>query len=341
MSRGGLNLSIAPSPACVPAAEILPAASIVNFSLMETTGCGTALVTPFQGDGAVDERALFAFVNWQIDSGIGFLVACGSTGEAATLDEDEWLRTIQLVVEAAAGRVPVWAGCTHNSTRALVKQAEKLARIRGVDAVLSANPYYNRPTQEGQYRHFMALAKAVDPLPVVLYNVPGRTGVNLEPETAIRLAENAENIQGIKEASGKLTQIAGLVHSVPAGFKVYSGDDNLALASIGIGAHGLISVASNEAPAEISRMIRAALRNDWPLAREIERKYARLFDANFWESNPGPAKTILAFMGRCDSIVRLPLVEPDRAMRQKLERLAGELGLLRDSPLPEGNLRMF
>jgi 4-hydroxy-tetrahydrodipicolinate synthase len=244
-------------------------------------------------------------------------------------------------VEAAAGRVPVWAGCTHNSTRTLVRKAEKVARIRGVDGVLSANPYYNKPSQEGQYQHFMALAQAVHPLPVILYNVPGRTAVNLEPETVVRLAEEADNIAAVKEASGKLPQIAALVHSVPQGFKVFSGDDNLALAAIGIGANGLISVASNEAPSEVARMVRAALRNEWPLAREIERKYARLFEANFWESNPGPAKTILSAMGRCDATVRLPLVRPDRAMKQRLERLAGELGLLREAPLPEGDMRMF
>jgi 4-hydroxy-tetrahydrodipicolinate synthase len=308
---------------------------------METTGCGTALITPFKGDGALDEAALHALVNWQINSGIDFLVACGSTGEAATLDEDEWLAAVQIVVEAAAGRIPVWAGCTHNSTRTLVNRAEKLARIRGVDAILSANPYYNKPTQAGQFQHFLALAEAVNPLPIVLYNVPGRTAVNLDPETVIRLAEEVENIAAIKEASGKLTQISALVHGVPRGFKVFSGDDNLALAALGIGASGLISVASNEAPAELAKMVRAALGNYWPLAREIERKYARLFEANFWESNPGPAKTILSLMGRCDATLRLPLVQPDRAMRQKLERLAGELGLLREAPLPEGDMRMF
>ena len=308
---------------------------------METTGCGTALITPFKGDGSLDEPALHALVNWQINSGIDFLVACGSTGEAATLDEEEWLAAIQIVVEAAAGRVPVWAGCTHNSTRTLLRQAEKLARIRGVDAILSANPYYNKPSQEGQFQHFLALAQAVDPLPVVLYNVPGRTAVNLDPETVIRLANSQENIAAIKEASGKLTQIAALVHALPHSFKVFSGDDNLALAAIAIGASGLISVASNEAPAELAKMVRAALANHWHVAREIERKYARLFEANFWESNPGPAKTILSLMGRCNPTLRLPLVQPDRAMRQKLERLAGELGLLREAPLPEGDMRMF
>lgn len=311
---------------------------------METTGCGTAVVTPFTGEGAnstVDARALYALVNWQIDAGIDFLMACGSTGEAATLDEDEWLETIQVVIDAAAGRVPVWAGCTHNSTRTLVKRAEKLARIRGVDAVLSANPYYNRPTQEGQYQHFMALAKAVHPVPVVLYNVPTRTAANLEADTVLRLAEDASNIEAIKEASGKITQIAELVHLLPQSFKIFSGDDNLALASIALGAHGLASVASNEIPAELTRMVRCALRNDWPQARAIERQYARLFEANFWESNPGPVKTILNLMGRCEAHVRLPLVKPDRTLRQRLERVAGESGLLRHAPLPEGEYRMF
>ncbi len=241
---------------------------------METTGCGTAIVTPFRADGSVDEQALRALVNWQIESGIDLLVACGSTGEAATLDEEEWLMTVCTVAEAAQGRVPVWAGCTHNSTRTLVRNASRLKQIRGVDAVLSANPYYNKPTQEGQFQHFLALAKAVDPLPVVLYNVPGRTAASLDPETVVRLAEAAPNIQAIKEASGKLPQIAQLVHSLPHGFKVFSGDDNLALASIGVGAQGLISVAANEAPAEVSRMIHAALNNNWIEARELERRWA-------------------------------------------------------------------
>ena len=230
---------------------------------METIGCGTAVVTPFRADGAIDEEALEALVNWQIASGIDFLVACGSTGEAATLDEEEWLRAVGIVVETAGGRVPVWAGCTHNSTRTLVRQASKLKQIRGLEAVLSANPYYNKPSQEGQFQHFLALARAVDPLPVALYNVPGRTAVNLDPETVVRLAAAAPNIQAIKEASGKAPQIAELVHTLPSGFKIFSGDDNMALAAIGIGAHGLISVASNEIPAEVSRMVRAALNNNW------------------------------------------------------------------------------
>ena len=308
---------------------------------MDTVGCGTAIVTPFRLDGSVDDQALWALVNWQIDAGIDFIVACGSTGEAATLDEDEWLHVIRIVLEASAGRVPVWAGCTHNSTRVLLRQAAMLRGIKGLSAVLSANPYYNKPTQEGQYQHFLALAQAVDPLPVCLYNVPGRTAANLDPETVVRLAEAAPNIQAIKEASGKLPQIAQIIHETPRGFKVFSGDDNLALAAIGIGAHGLISVASNEAPAEVAQMIGAALENDWTTARDLERRYGRLFEANFWESNPSPVKTVLSLMGKCNDTVRLPLVPPMATTRNKLERLAGELGLLKFAPVGQGDMRTF
>jgi 4-hydroxy-tetrahydrodipicolinate synthase len=219
--------------------------------------------------------------------------------------------------------------------------AALLRQIPGVDAVLSANPYYNKPTQEGQFQHFLALAKLVAPVPVCLYNVPGRTGVNLDPQTVVRLAEAAPNIQAIKEASGKLPQITELVHSLPSSFKVFSGDDNLALAAIGVGAQGLISVASNEIPVEMARMIGAALRDEWAEARDIERRYGRLFEANFWESNPSPVKTVLSLMGRASEYVRLPLVPPTPVTRTKLERLAGELGLLKFAPVPAGDMRMF
>jgi 4-hydroxy-tetrahydrodipicolinate synthase len=308
---------------------------------MQITGCGTAIVTPFRADGSIDESALRALVNWQIESGIDFLVACGSTGEAATLDEEEWLLAVCIVAEAAAGRIPVWAGCTHNSTRTLLRNAGRLKQIRGVDAVLSANPYYNKPSQEGQFQHFLALAQAVYPLPVTLYNIPGRTAINLDPETVLRLAEAAPNIQAIKESSGKIPQIAQLVHILPRGFRIFSGDDNMALASIGIGAHGLISVAANEIPSEMGRMVRAALADNWAEARELERRYSRLIDANFWDSNPCPVKTVLNLMGRCSDYVRLPLVPPSAATRTKLERLAGELGLLKHTPVPEGYSEVF
>lgn len=308
---------------------------------MDTTGCGTAIVTPFRADGSIDESALRALVNWQVDSGIDFLVACGSTGEAATLDEEEWLRAVSIVAETAARRVPVFAGCTHNSTRTLVRNASLLKSIHGLSAVLSANPYYNKPSQEGQFQHFLALAKAVDPLPVVLYNIPGRTGVNLEPATVLRLAEAAPNIEAIKESSGKLPQISELVHTLPLGFKIFSGDDNMALGSIGVGAHGLISVVANEIPAEMGRMIRAALNNDWADARELERRYTRLIDANFWDSNPSPVKTVLNLMGRCSDHVRLPLVPPTAATRARLEQLADELGLLQNAPAARGGLELI
>jgi 4-hydroxy-tetrahydrodipicolinate synthase len=305
---------------------------------METAGCGTALVTPFRADGSIDEAAMRALVEWQIESGVDFLVACGSTGEAATLDEEEWLHAVRLVVETAAGRVPVWAGCTHNSTRTLVRQASLLRQVRGVAAVLSANPYYNKPTQEGQFQHFLALARAVEPLPVTLYNVPGRTAVNLEPETVVRLVAAAPNIEAIKEASGKIAQVETLAHTLPRSFKIFSGDDNLALAAIGAGAQGLVSVASNEAPAEVAAMIRAALLGDWKRARLLERTYMPLFEANFWESNPGPVKTVLNLMGRCESTMRLPLVPPAAPVRARLEHLAGEIGLLKDVPATERHL---
>jgi 4-hydroxy-tetrahydrodipicolinate synthase len=299
---------------------------------METTGCGTAIVTPFRVDGSIEEETLRALVSWQVDSGIDFLVACGSTGEAATLDEDEWLHVIRVVVDAAGGRVPVWAGCSHNSTRELLRKAAKLRAVPGVAAVLSSNPWYNKPSQEGQYQHFLALAQAVAPLPVCLYNVPGRTAANLEPQTVARLAADAPNIQAIKEASGRVAQITQLVHLLPRGFKVFTGDDGLALAAVAAGANGLISVASNEAPAEVGRMVHSALLNDWTQAREIERRYTRLFEANFWDSNPGPVKTVLSLMGKANDTVRLPLVPPDPQTRHKLERVAGELGLLKFVP---------
>jgi 4-hydroxy-tetrahydrodipicolinate synthase len=295
---------------------------------METTGCGTALITPFLADGSIDEPTLRSLVRWQIDSGIDFLVACGSTGEAATLDEEEWLRVTRIVIDAAEGRVPVWSGCTNNSTSSLLRQAALLKEVKGLSAVLSANPYYNKPTQEGQFQHFLALAKAVAPLPVVLYNVPGRTAANLEPATVLRLAQAAENIVAVKEASGKLSQFTELAHTLPAGFKIFSGDDGMTLAAIGIGCHGLISVASNEIPAELSQMVRAALNNDWPAARALDRRYNQLFDANFWESNPAPVKTILNLMGRCQLTLRLPLVPPSATTQARLKNLAQSLDLI-------------
>jgi 4-hydroxy-tetrahydrodipicolinate synthase len=311
---------------------------------MELTGCGTALVTPFRPDGKnqqpIDEFSLHALVDWQIASGIDFLVACGTTAETPTLNDEECLRVIRIVAEAAGGRVPVWAGCTHNSTREAVAKAKAAAQVRGVSAILTANPYYNRPTQEGQFQHFKAVADAVK-LPVVLYNIPSRTGANLEPATIARLVEAAPNIEAVKESSGQLGQITELIHSLPRGFKVFAGDDPIALPVLAVGGAGLISVASNEIPAEMSGMIKSALANDWDAARRINRKYFRLMQANFWETSPGPVKAVLAMMGRIAEVYRLPMVPVAAPTRRNLERLAGELGLLTHAPQEEGDLRTF
>ena len=307
---------------------------------MDLIGCGTALVTPFRADGAIDEQALYALVQWQIESGINWLVACGTTAETPSLNDEEWLRVIRIVTEAAAGRVPVWAGCTHNATREAVQRARIAAQVPGVTAILTANPYYNKPGQEGQYQHFKAVANAVK-LPVVLYNIPSRTGTNLEPATVLRLIQDAPNIAGIKESCGSLPQITELVTQAPRSFNVYIGDDNMALGAIGIGAVGLVSVASNEIPAEMVLMIESALTGDWPVARQINRKYFRLIQANFWETSPAPVKAVMAMMGRISEHFRLPMVPVSQATRSRLERLVGELGLLVHAPQEEGNYRMF
>ena len=304
------------------------------------TGCGTALVTPFRQDGSLDEHALYSLAQWQVESGIDWLVACGTTAETPTLDDEEWLQVLRIVTEAAAGRLPVWAGCTHNATKQAVERARLAARVPGVTAILSANPYYNKPTQEGQFEHFKAVAQAVE-LPVVLYNIPSRTGVNLEPATVLKLIEAASNIAGVKESSGNLGQITELITLAPRDFRVYAGDDNMALGIIGAGGVGLVSVASNEIPAEMAEMIRAALANEWTAARRINRKYYRLMLANFWETSPGPVKAVMAMMGRLGEHYRLPMVPVSPGTRARLERLAGELGLLVHAPQVEGDLRMF
>jgi 4-hydroxy-tetrahydrodipicolinate synthase len=293
---------------------------------MELRGCGTALVTPFRGDESVDEAALSSLVQWQIESGIGFLIPCGTTGEAATLSEQEWLRVVEVTCEAAAGRVPVFGGCTNNATHEAVDKAKKLARVKGLTGVLTANPYYNKPGQEGQYQHFRAIAEAVD-LPVLLYNIPGRTGANLEPATVLRLAE-IPNIIGVKESSGNIVQITELATTAPRGFKVFAGDDSIALPVLALGGAGLVSVASNVIPAEMSVMIRAAMDGDWATARSVNQRYFRLMLAHFWEASPAPVKAVLKMIGRGDDLLRLPMVPVSDATRRKLEALVGELGLL-------------
>jgi len=293
---------------------------------MQVRGCGTALVTPFRQDGSVDETALTNLVAWQIESGIDFLVPCGTTGETPTLAHDEWLRVIDLSIEAAAGRVPIVAGATSNSTREAVAKAQEVAARPGVDAILTASPYYNKPTQEGQYQHFKAIAEAVSK-PVILYNVPGRTGANLEPATVARLAE-VPNIAGVKEASGSLNQIAEICNAARPGFSVLSGDDAMTLPVIALGGVGVISVASNLIPREMADMTRAALDNNWEAARQIFRKYLTLMQANFIESSPMPVKAVLAMMGRIEENYRLPMLPVRRDTRSKLQRIATDAGLI-------------
>jgi 4-hydroxy-tetrahydrodipicolinate synthase len=306
---------------------------------MELMGCGTALVTPFRGDGSVDEPALHALVTWQVESGIDFLVPCGTTGEASTLSEAEWLRAIEVVVAAAAGRVPVFAGCTHNSTHEVVARVKKLSQVHGLTGVLSANPYYNRPGQEGQYQHFKAIAEATA-LPVLLYNIPSRTGANLEPATVLRLAE-LKNVVGVKESSGNIAQITELLTTAPRSFKIFAGDDGLALPVIALGGTGLISVASNVIPGQMARMVRAALENDWADARRINRQFFRLMQAHFWEASPAPVKAVLHMLGRGEDVLRLPMVPVSDATRRRLERMVGELGMLVGVPATGEDLRMF
>ncbi|MGD1215356.1 MAG: 4-hydroxy-tetrahydrodipicolinate synthase [Terriglobales bacterium] len=293
---------------------------------MQLRGCGTALVTPFSQDGAVDENALRNLVAWQVESGIDFLIPCGTTGETPTLTHDEWLRVIDVTIEVVAGRVPIVAGATSNSTQEAVAKAKEVAARPGVNAILTASPYYNKPTQEGQYRHFRAIAEAVDK-PIILYNVPGRTSANLEPATLARLTEVA-NIAGVKEASGNMTQIAEVLNSVPESFLVLSGDDVMTLPVIALGGVGVISVASNEIPREMAEMTRAALNNDWNTARTIHRKYLPLMLANFMESSPLPVKAVLAMMGKIEEVYRLPLLPMRRDTRSKLQKTATDAGLI-------------
>jgi len=301
---------------------------------MQLRGCGTALVTPFHQDGSIDDAALRNLVSWQIESGINFLVPCGTTGETPTLNHDEWLRVIDITIEVAAGRVPIVAGATSNSTHEAVEKAKEVASRTGVDAILTASPYYNKPTQEGQYRHFKAIAEAVPEKPIVLYNVPGRTAANLEPSTVTRLSE-VPNILGVKEASGNLTQVAEILNSVPDTFLVLSGDDAVTLPVIALGGVGVISVASNEIPHEMTAITTAALENDWSTARYIHRKYLPLMLANFIESSPLPVKAVLAMMGRIEENYRLPLLPMRRDTRAKLQRIVTEAGLIAKPVAPE------
>jgi 4-hydroxy-tetrahydrodipicolinate synthase len=307
-----------------------PATRGVYPSCMRLRGCGTALVTPFKQDGSIDEQALRELVRWQVESGIDFLVPCGTTGETPTLSHDEWLRVIDITIETAGGRVPIMAGATSNNTREAVAKAKDASSRAGVDYILTATPYYNKPTQEGIYQHFKAIAEA-STRPLILYNIAGRTGTNIETATLSRLAE-IPNIIGVKEASGNIGQIAEVCATLPEDFLVFSGDDAITLAVIGLGGVGIISVVSNEIPAEMTRLTNAALSGKWDTARLLFRKYLPLMNANFVESNPGPAKAVLAMMGRIEEVYRLPLVPMKKENRAKLEKVAAQVGLLQAQP---------
>jgi 4-hydroxy-tetrahydrodipicolinate synthase len=307
---------------------------------MQLRGCGTALVTPFHPDGVIDDAALRNLITWQIDSGIDFLVPCGTTGETPTLTHDEWLQVIDTTIEVAAGRVPIVAGASSNSTNEAVEKAKAVAARSGVNAILTASPYYNKPTQEGQYRHFKAIAEAVGDKAIIVYNVPSRTAANIEPATLVRLAE-IPNIIGVKEASGNMAQIAESINAVPETFLVFSGDDAVTLPVIALGGVGVISVAANEIPHPMASLTRSALNNDWSSARRLHRKYLPLMQANFMESSPLPVKAVLAMMGKIEEVYRLPLVPMRRDTRSRLQRIAADAGLISKPAGPAAETHEF
>jgi 4-hydroxy-tetrahydrodipicolinate synthase len=289
------------------------------------TGCGTALVTPFRADLSLDEETLRRLVRRQIDAGIDFLVPCGTTGENPTLARAEHLRVVAITLEEAKGKVPVLAGAGGYNTAEVIELGREMKHL-GADGILSVTPYYNKPTQEGLFQHFKAIATQVG-LPIVVYNVPGRTGVNLEPGTLKRLAE-VENIAGVKEASGNIGQMAAVLNAVPDRFAVLSGDDAVTLPLVALGGRGVISVVSNEVPAEMTQLTQLCLRNDFLEARRLHRKLLPLMEVNFVESNPIPVKAAMAMMGLVELVYRLPLVPPKPENQAKIRGVLESLGLL-------------
>ena len=297
------------------------------------TGTGTALVTPFRQDGSLDEPTLRALIKRQIDAGIDFLVPCGTTGESPTLTHEEHLRVVEIAVELAKGRVPVLAGAGGYNTAEVIALARELAEM-GADGILSVTPYYNKPTQEGLYQHYKAIAEAVA-LPIVVYSVQGRTGVNVEPATVRRLSA-IENIVGIKEASGNVSQMAAILNVVPDDFVVLSGDDAITLPVISLGGRGVISVVSNEIPAQMTQLTHLALDGHFEAARRIHRRVHPLMEVNFVESNPIPVKAAMAQMGLLEPVWRLPLVAPKAENEARIHAVLESLNLLHaDAPSPE------
>jgi 4-hydroxy-tetrahydrodipicolinate synthase len=292
---------------------------------VEWKGCGTALITPFDDKGRIDFAALGKLVDWQIEQGIDFLVPCGTTGESATLSGEERKAVTAAVVKAADGRVPVVAGAGGNHTAKAVFWARDAETV-GADGILSVSPMYNKPSPDGLVRHFEAIAEAAD-LPIIAYNVPTRTGTDMDVDTILRIAE-IPRIVGLKEASPNFGKIARMMAMLPEDFVVFSGEDSTALALFALGGRGVISVASNEIPGEMSALCAAALSGRWDEARRLQRKYLALMEMNFWESSPGPVKCALAAMGRCGDTVRLPLVRVRDDTRRRIEKLLGALKLL-------------
>ena len=290
----------------------------------EFTGVGTALITPFTRTGALDEAAIRSLARRQIDAGVHFLVPCGTTGETPTLSDDERRRVVELVLEEASGRALVLAGAGGYDTREVVHTVGEMARL-GVQGILSVTPYYNRPTPEGLFQHYKTISDSTS-LPIIVYNVPGRTGCNIDPATLTRLA-TLPNIIGVKEASGNITQMAEICRSVHADFIVLSGDDAITVPLMAIGGRGIISVASNEAPAEMVQLVEAAERGDFAGARKWHEKLLPLMQINFVESSPGPVKFAMAAMGLCEESYRLPMVPPRAASQEKILGVLRELGL--------------
>jgi 4-hydroxy-tetrahydrodipicolinate synthase len=290
------------------------------------TGVGTALITPFTKAGDLDEPAVRRLARRQIDAGVHFLVPCGTTGENPTLTLDERVRIVEILAEESAGHVPVLAGAGGYNTKEIVHLADEMRRA-GATGLLSVTPYYNKPTQEGLYRHFRTIAEST-PLPIIVYNVPGRTGVNIEPATLVRLA-SIQNIVGVKEASGNIAQQCEVCHVVPREFIVLSGDDAITLPLMAIGGRGVISVVSNEIPAQMVRMVEAAERGDFLAARSIHDRILPLMQINFVESNPVPVKTAMAAMGLVEEVFRLPMCPPRSESREKILHVLNDLDLLK------------
>jgi len=297
------------------------------------TGCGTALVTPFRKDGSLDERTCRSLIKRQIDAGINFLVPCGTSGESPTLTRKEHLRVVEITLEEAKGKVPVLAGAGGYNTVEVIELAHELQAM-DVEGILSVTPYYNKPTQEGLYQHYKTIASAVR-LPIVVYSVQGRTGVNVEPATLKRLSE-IDNVVGVKEASGNISQMASVLHLVPEHFAVLSGDDAITVPLIALGGRGIISVVSNEIPGEMTQLAACALKGDFAAARAIQRKYLPLMEVNFVESNPIPVKAAMALMGLVEPVWRLPMCAPSPANQAKIEKVLDSIGLLANRSVHAG-----